>query len=423
MIRFCLTLLGLSWLAAFPALALEPQQREVVVTHNRVWDGYKYVENFVPSDHDEIVLMAGGDNAVSFVRTQEYYWPLARQKYVSFETQREELRGSLRIFDGSKLIADVPSSAFSVVYPRGVVNGDASLIWGEDALLAREQYRRDEQEFARAFALARRARTQYEVALKNAAQARLEGQPVEDVPPPPPLPEASLRLVTQPATAYRVNLSPGEYDVIVNVDGADLPETARKLRVIAPAPQELHLVAEVVPEERWTRPIAANAPEDKIYARPGAVFYTTLHDASRYDEADYVAMTRPQAPGVEGRAIWVKRRPSEATSLRVAWNDGTAETLDRTSLKVEQTQGSQFGYVVRQAREREVPDLNAFAIKVPEDGSQRGRVSVEADGKMQLDRQVIVVRPSGGLWVWGLAVLPLVFGMAMQIHRRRAVAA
>lgn len=413
-------LLYLSVILAFSvptiSFALEPLQREVIVTHNRVWDGFKYVENFTPSDANELVLTAGGDHAVSFVRTQEYYWPLARQKFVSFETQRDELRGILRIYKGNILLEEVANAEFSIEYPDGVINGNARVIWGAAASETHAQYLQSEQEFAREFATARRLNTQYEIALRDAAEASNNGEEVPEIQAPPPLPEPSLRLVTAPVRGYRINLPEGEYELVVYIDEHEQPETRRHLRVTAAEQNELQLVAEIVPEERWTRPLDTNTLSDTIYVRPGATFFATLHEANRYNEPDYLAMTRPQAVGTDGRTIWIKRRPSEQSGIQVAWDGAGATTIKRTELKVEQTRGSQFGYVVREARDREIPDLSAFVVNVPENGIGDGSIFLEG---ADFDRRIKVILPSNSLIVWGFALFPLLFGIGRNGLKKR----
>ncbi|WP_136443735.1 hypothetical protein [Pacificoceanicola onchidii] len=414
-----LVLIGAT-LAASPGHALEPERREVIVTHNRVWDGDKYHENFVPSDQGEMLLLAGQDNAVSFVRTQEYYWPLSRQKYVAFERQRVEIDGVLRVTRDGALVVEVALAPFVIVYPEGAVNGNAHLVWGEAALEEFEQYRQAERDFVIAFTASQREQTRYNQALLKAGAARVAGGDIQKVEAPPPPPEPSLKLVTEPRRAYRIALQPGRYEAVVLQGGEEIPGTERTLRILADGGRN-GVVAGIVPEERWTRPLPANSATDRIYTVPGTVFYATLAEASRFDEADYVALTRPQAEGVAGRDMWVKRRQVESAEMALEWTGQSAvveSTMD--ALKVEQTQGSEFGYVVRTASESETPDLRAFEVRVPENTEvTRATVVLTAEGAGAIRRHVVVVHPRNGVQSWGLALAPFVFGLMLIWRRRR----
>jgi hypothetical protein len=396
---------------AAPALALEPERREAIVTHNRVWDGHAYKENFVPSTAGELFLMSDVANAVNFVRTQEYYWPLARQTYVALDRQHDEVAGSLVIRDSQGVVSEVEREPFSIVYPEGAVRGRGELVWGAAAAQAYAEFREQEQEFVSRLAAAQRERTAYETALREAASARLRGEGVQEVPPPPQAPEPLLRLVTQPQSAFRVELPPGRYEAHLVENGTEVAGTRTALQVIDDAGSTT-TVLDIVPEERWTRPIQSNRPEDRIYVRPGARFFVTAHEASRYREADYVRVVTPQGSAPRDREIWVRRSPSEARQMHVGW-DGEAGGADvpLTALKVDQTGGSSFGYRVRTAEPGDLADLSAFPVRAPENGLPReGSLRIETVGG-SVEREIVVVGQRNGPLAWSLALLPAVMGM------------
>ena len=394
--------------AGLPARALEPEQREVVVISARVWEGYEYREIFVPSTKPEMTLMAGRASAISFVRTLEYYWPLSRQVYVDFQRQRDLLEGQIVIRRDGQEVAREPLRPFSIVYPEGAANGNGQLIWGEEAERTHAEYQEGERRFAREYAAAQRAHSAYERRLLESGAQRKPGEPPERIAPPPPLPEPSLRLVTKPTPAFRIDLPPGDYAILLERDGKPVPGTDRRLRVIGAAGSET-LVADIVPEERWTRPLASNIGEARIFARPGTVFYMTLAQASQFDEAEYLPVVSPQAEPVSGRSVWIRRRPSDVQSVRAGWEGAAPTDLARQPLKVEQTRGSGFGYRVRVAREGERPDLDAFTIDVPSDRSViRGSViAIPREGPPFM-REVVVVHARRTGTAVGFAMLPLV---------------
>lgn len=389
---------------ARPTAAIEPEQREVTVISARVWEGHEYRETFAPSTHRDFVLMAGRDSAIAFVRTLEYYWPLSRQVYVDFKQQRDVLEGELVIRQGGREIAREKLRPFSVHYPHGAVRGEAELLWGEDAERGYSEFQENERRFVREFAAARRAHTEYERRLLKAARNQKPGEPPERIPPPPPLPEPSLRLVTQPQPGFRVMLAPGEYTLVLEQEGHPLPGTERRLRVVE-APERRELIADIVPEERWTRPLASNAPAARVYVRGGATFYMTLHEAGSFAETDYLPVVRPQAEAMPGRRIWVRRGPADTERLAVAWQGGGSTDLARAALKVEQTRGSSFGYRVRPAKGGERPDLDAFIVAAPEDASVRRGTVGTLDARFE--REIIVVHPRKAAFALLIALAPI----------------
>jgi hypothetical protein len=410
-----------SILLALPALAIEPEQRQVIVTHNRVWDGFAYKENFVPSDADQMLLLADSDNAVSFVQTWEYYWPLSRQKFVAFEKQHDAVNGTLVVRRNGDVVAEIVPERYANVYPEGALKGDGRLAWGVAADAAFAKFVEEERAFVREFAAAQQVQAAYEAALRDAAIARLNGQGVQPVTPPKPPPQPLLKLVTEPDTAFRINLPVGDYQIELVRDGQPVAGTGKSLSVIAAGARDV-LTADIVPEERWTRPLQANAEADRIYVRPGAVFFVTLNHASRFGERDYLCLTRPQSCAPEEGEVWVRRQPApEVAGLEIAWSGQEApDALGLMALKVEQTRGASFGYVVRQARSEETADLSAFVVQAPTDsGIHTAMLSSSGDAVGSFVRQVVVVQPRSELLAWSLALLPAVFGTVLTWRRWR----
>ena len=79
---------------------------------------------------------------------------------------------------------------------------------------------------------------------------------------------------------------------------------------------------------------------------------------------------RPQAEpvlGTNGLDQAAVRRPSKHWISPLAGRKQPARLfIGRRQIKVEQTRGTSFGYRVREAREEETPDLNAFTVSVPD---------------------------------------------------------
>lgn len=396
-------------LAVSPAAAIEPEMREVVVTHNRVWDGYAYKENFVPSAVDDLFLMPDVDNAVNFVRTQEYYWPLSRQTYVAFERQYDDVPGTLVIRDAKGTVTEIERQPYAILYPEGAVRGRGELLWGEDAERGYAAFREEEREFVRELTSIQRATTAYEAALREAASARLRGEGVREVPPPPERPQPFLKLVTEPQPAFRVDLPAGRYEAMLVEDGEEVAGTRKTLQVIDVDGSDV-AVLDIVPEERWTRPIQSNRADDRVYVRPGSRFFVTVHEANRYSESDYVRLVSPQGATPGDREIWVRRKPSDADALRLDWNGADPIEVPRTDLKVVQTQGSSFGYVVREAAADEISDLSGFPVDAPEGDVAEARLSVSGAGG-PIAREIVVVEPRRTEIAWALALVPAAAGL------------
>lgn len=418
-----IALLLVFWASALSqAWALEPSRREAIVLNGRVWEGSVYKENLLPSNMTEFRLIGGKDSALSFVRTQEYYWPLSRQVYVDFEKERQELDGVLKVEQSGKIVSEIKRSTYSILYPEGAINGNGSLLWGDDATAGYQEYTEGEKDFAKRFVEAQQANTQYEQALLKAGAARKPGENVGPITPPPPLPEPNLRLVTKPVPGFRVDLPAGDYQISLVSDGKPVFATSRTLRVIDIEGRKT-IAADIVPEERWTQPLASNSAAARLFVRPGTTFYVTLFDADRYDEAEYLPVITPQSKPVPGRNMWVRRKPSENTTIEISWSDNAGPLTSKLlRLKVEQTEGSGYGYKVRAAAENEKEDLKAFLIAVPEDETiTGGRVQNSESQELAFSREVVIVHPRNAYAGFGLAVVPIFLWGILAIFGRRTV--
>ncbi|MBD9625053.1 hypothetical protein IB279_19160 [Ensifer sp. ENS06] len=413
--RHILLALFLMVLAGGSAKAIEPERRDAIVVTGRVWDGFGFREMFLPSQSPALHLIAGEDSALSFVSTEEYYWPLSRQVYVDFEKKRQDMAGVLKITQDGREVASIRPSAYSVLYPQGAVNGDGRLLWGKAAIGEYEAYQDEERSFNRRYTEGMARQTAYEKKLVEVGAARAKDAPAEIIPPPEALPRPSLKLVTKPAHAYRLALGAGRYEMVLYVDGAPVPGTARRLEVADIAGREV-VVGDVVPEERWTRPLSSNQEDARIFVRPGATFFLMLSAADRFEETEYLPVVSPQVEAVPGRDIWVRRKPAAAAVAYLRFGEVEAETT-LSRLKVEQAAGSGFGYRVRAAKEGEKEDLTAFTITVPAFGaSASGSLSTKTTTGPGFNRDVVVVQPRHSGLALGLAFLPLVgwFGARLR---------
>ncbi len=410
-------LLGLllSVLAAGSAGAIEPERRDAIVVTGRVWDGFSFHEMFLPSQSPTLHLISGEDSALSFVDTEEYYWPLSRQVYVDFEKKRQDIDGILKITRDGREVAVIRPLPYAILYPQGAVNGDGRLLWGEDAVSAYEAYQEEEKSFNRRYTEASARRTAYERKLVEAGAARMKGAPAEIVPPPEDLPTPSLKLVTRPVPAYRLALAAGRYEMTLFENDRPVEGTARRLDVVDVAGRAA-VVGDVVPEERWTRPIQSNQEDARIFVRPGSTFYLTLTAADRFREADYLPVVSPQAEAVPGRDIWVRRMPAALDTVDIRFGGAKAEaSLSR--LKVEQAAGSGFGYRVRPAKDGEKEDLTAFAITAPASTAAiSGDISASTPNGPGFSRDIVVVQPRQGGLALGLALLPLMGWLGIRLR-------
>ena len=406
-------------LLAAPAAAIEPQTEEAVVLRNRIYDGHDYKDNFVPSTIDDVYLVDGHDNAVWIIQTLEYYWPLSRQLYVAFDKLNHPLEGTVRITQDGKSVADVGLEDYVVVYPEGTLAGGGRIVWGDEAAAELLHYNAAMTDYSRAVNAAQADRVRYERELKDAAMRTVQGLPKVDVAPPMAVPEPVKLFVTNVDRAYRVNLPPGVYMMDFYQDSLRVVGASKTLRVISPASSSA-VTMDVIPEERWTRLLAANTVRDRIFTAPGKAFYVTLNHSDLFDDRDYLRLVSPQGYGEAGRERWVRREPATDADLEFDAGDGAWQRLALTGYKVRQTQGESLGYVIDPAGPDEMPDLSSYAVHVAGGvaaSPPRLRIVDKNTGAVLGERLVLVVSPSNPWLLWSAALLPLLAGAGIKVAR------
>lgn len=416
---------ALSLLSAFlisPAEAIEPQTHEAVVLNNKVFDGYTYQDTLVPSAVDTFTLLADVDNAIRYVQTLEYYWPLSRNFYASFDKLNMPLDGMLRVTRAGKVIAEIGRQRFVTVYPNGTTGGRAHMVWGNGAGQALADYRAAMADYNRRLTEARLDRMRYDQELKAAAVAGAKGGPAGKVAPPMPEPEPVRLYVTDPTPGFRVNLPRGQYDIALYEGSLLVEGSPRRLDVIA-AESHSAVTLDVIPEERWTRILPSNTVADTIYSAPGKTFYVSLNRSDRFDEKAYQSLVNPQSFGVAGRDIWVRRSSAAGKRLEVRQPDGNWQPVELERYKVRQTGGAQLGYVIEPAAPDETPDLSAYRVTLPPfagTGRPELRVVDLATGDIDpgTTREIVTVVGGSSALIWGTAAIPLIFGLAIVARRR-----
>ncbi len=224
-----------------------------------------------------------------------------------------------------------------------------------------------------------------------------------------------------------VNLPTGRYDVRMRADdGSIVPGSRRKLVVFEARRRGLGY--QIVPQEKWTRPVCTDEPEDVIYAREGTAFYLQPMEEREYNELDYARLVDPQSQARrKDRWTWVHVRPfEEAGNLILDFGGQTVEMLAKP-YRVEQLPGPVLGYRVVDyaATEKRPPDLVAYQLFVDANHASYRLQLQDADGKIVFgsQRQVRRVSDINGWALYFLAGLPLTIGGLCLVSRHERLAA
>jgi hypothetical protein len=399
--------------------AVEPSTQEAIVLRNKVFDGFEYKDNFVPSGTGHFLLLGDKDNAVAFIQTLEYYWPLSRQVYMAPDRLNISLVGEMRVFRAGRVIQSIKQEQFVVEYPEGVRGGNPALHWGDEARQKATEFAALGRTFASDVARAQADKVRYDAELLASAANRAKGLSANPVRSPLAMPPEPKLLITELSDGYRVNLPPGEYELAL-FDGDREWVGSRRLLTVLPMTTASLLTLDIVPEERWTRLLPSNTSEDLVFAKPGSTVYVVAQWSDTFDDDVYVRLTSPQLQGVEGKPAWIRRKPAEDVALEYSLDGHNWSSVASGKYAVRQTGGASLGYLIEPVKSGETPDLSAFALVLPkaaETPSIQIRVRDSSSGKLLEDghRTLYFVRSQSLTVLWVSAFAPILVGALLLV--------
>jgi hypothetical protein len=422
------------------ALADSHDRAEQLIHSLVVFNGSGYSRTFSAGSSDTIYVLADTDNFVTLRKTFVFYRPADDALQIDTTHLDVAVDGFLEIVgtNGDE------RSLQAVDYTYYNLRGDGAAHWrsatGPDA----QHVYADYKERLRAY---REGLDQYRLDLAThdymvtelrrriEEQNRTGGDTAKleevlgelEVPTGPAFPEEYAAAPVRVDRAFVVNLPPGTYRArLVRSDGKVL-QGSEKTIVAFGRFGDPTVGYEVIPGDKWNRPVESNAAGSVIYVDGSSDLYLVAYDQHEFVDLHYEKLLRNDARGSAGmrRRVFVQEIPD----LRIAVLDlGEAmTTIDKLPWFVEQERTTSHGYRIVAfdpggAHVDREPNLTAFHIDLRQYGSRIRIALVDSQGEIitgslrhirLLDRSTY----PGALVV--LAVLPLALGIGVAYARRK----
>ena len=252
-------------------------------------------------------------------------------------------------------------------------------------------------------------------ALQSLRAPREPDFPGEYVTPPQPVEEAFI-----------VNL-PAEYSIrFVSPDGSVVEGTERRLISFRKA-RSSGVGLEVIPGDKWTRPVESATPHAVLYVDGTADLYVQPFLEDEYNDLYYEKMVRNDAKGNPNVVKWVQIQQVPSAQIEISLPGEGARRVLEQPFYVNQVEGASLGYRIvpfdpQGAHAGLEASLRAFHVPLGS-GVTRMRLQVlDREGRALPggDRQVRVVGPVRMDFVpLVLAMLPLVVMAGVLIARSR----
>ena len=440
------------WLVFGPWLALvspdagaqDPIREEQVVFSLLAYNGRQYVPTFVREPVTELYLIADRPAVLAPRIAFVYYWPLTRSWRVETGTLNVPVGTTLEVLH----LAGEMRSFHRIAYTYYNVPGRYEVNWeiatGADAhdaydlyldLFAKYQretivYNRERAEYERQVAeLARRIA---DLRAAGADAAALEQQ--RDSLQPPERPARTWeRFYSVPPVAVRegfvLEVPPGRYRMRLRIADGRILQGSEKQIVAFSKLRSDGVGYEVMPADRWTRPVVSATPGTIFYVDGSTDLYLRPHFQDQYNDLHYARLVDADGIGNPRLTRWEKTSQIPGAVLSVRRGNGRETTwVDEASYMVEQVEGGRLGYRVVPfapgAGAPPRPDLIAFGVDL--EHTTRGvRLALADEEGVMLaggERQIRVVDDDGRPWLLALAALPLVIIAMVLIGRARGYA-
>lgn len=432
-------------LLAAPGLSADvPVREEQFIYSMLAFNGKDYSGTFVQKTADTLYLMAGVDNFLTTRKTLVYFWPLTEDWKTDTSGLNIPIPGTMELRGGRQ---KEPRILGPIRYTYYNVRGEYEQNWvvakEEEADKAWKQYEQTMEAYWKAVQEYYQKRSAYEAMLNELTiritKMRDQGQDVTKL-------VEVLRNLTSPKEAayprdynvppapvqeaYILNLPVGEYSIrFFTEDGSIMEGSERKVVAFTRRRAE-GIGLEVIPGDKWTRPVDSKTPSAVLYIDGSTDLYLRPFFEQEYNDLYYEKMIRNDAKGNPNVMKWVRIQQVPKARIEMTRSGGQgpggeAELVMEKPFYVEQVKGAALGYKIvpfdpEGAHKDREPSLLAFQVPIGR-GQKLMRLRVQDKNGAYLagsERQIrVIIPPRAGFIVLILALLPLA-AMAVVLGRR-----
>ncbi len=417
-----------------------PVRSEQLIYSIMAFNGRDYSGTFSREDADKIYLIADVDDFLSVGKTMVYYWPITAEWKTDTDSLDISFTGTLEVT--GKDIEPVIIEQTRYTYYN--VSGEYEFNWivakGDEADKAWQDYQDTVDEYYQKVQRFQQEKALYDVLIdqlvKEITKRRDAGEDVSRLieamkkAEPPKEPSFPTDYNAPPARireAFIVNLPVGEYNIrFVNQDGTVM-EGSESGIVVFEKRRTGGIGLEVIPGDKWTRPITSKTPSSVLYIDGSTDIYLRPFFQQEYNDLYYEKMLRNDARGNPNLIKWVRIQQVPKAGILIEGPGIKPAVVNEQSFVVEQIKGAALGYQIVEydpvgPHKYKQPSLIAFHIPLDSDTTALNITVLDKDGLVLQGsrRQVRVIdSPGPGVVLIILALAPLLVIGIIRINRNR----
>jgi hypothetical protein len=417
-----------------------PVREEQFIYSILAFNGKDYAGTFVREEADTIYLVADVDNFLTVRNVFVYFWPITQDWKTDTSALNVPFEGTLEL--GGREVE--PEMLGMTPYTYYNIRGEYELNWKvakeAEAEAAWQHYQDLMDAYWQSVSEYYEKRALYEAMLNELTvtitKMRDEGKDVTALidtlkelkaPPEPQYPSEYIVPPLPIQKAFILNLPVGEYEIRFFTEDGKIMEGSER-RIVAFEKRRAEAIGlEVIPGDKWTRPVESKTPASVLYVDGSTDLYIRPFYQQEYNDLFYEKMRKNDAKGNPTLMKWVRIQQVPRARVEVTGRASESRMLREEPFYVEQAKGAALGYQIvpfdpqGKHKDRE-PSLQAFHVPVSKDQRViRLRVQ-DKEGRYlpSSERQIRLITPSRiGIVSLILAACPLIAMIIVMVRRSR----
>jgi hypothetical protein len=415
-----------------------PVRKENLVYALLAFNGRDYGPAFATEQADTIYLIAGRDNFLGVRKAMVYYWPLTDEWRTDTTVLNIPFEGTLELIGPRG-----KTRAFSPVrYTYFNVRGEYELNWkvaqGADADIAWKRWTDLMDAYNAAVGryqtLSLRYQTDMDTLIARIQRIRNAGGDPEALVDrmsslvKPEAPAAPDDFIVPPAPvqeAFILNLAPGVYDLRFRAPEGRILEGSEKKLVVHEKRRAQGIGYEVIPGDKWTRPLESTTPSSVLYVNGSSDLFLQPFYQDEYNDLRIAKTVRNDAKGNPNLMKWVRIQQIPGAKIELAGPDFPTVRILEEPFVVQQSSTGSLGYRIvpyepQGAHKGRQPDLKAFRVPLRPEIQRIQFMTRDRNGTplAESGRQIRVVAATGASRVLLVLALVPILVMAVVLARR-----
>lgn len=425
-LRFALLVIALAVLVIIPAVADVPVRKEELIYSIMAFLGKEYSGTFARQDADTFYIMAGVDNFITLRKTLVYFWPITQDWKVDTDALNKPFEGTIEIKGKNMPLKQLKQVRYTYYNAPGEYQVNWKVFMGSAADKEWKKYSKLVAEYWKAVGKYYKEKAQYEAGLnaltRRISEARKKGKDTKKflkdlnaLKKPPEQPKGPSYYVRPLEKAFIFNLPPGEYTVRFLTKDGKIMEGSEKKVVVYKKRRADGVGYDVIPADRWTRPVQSNTPSSVLYIDGTTDLYLRPFYQDEFNDLYYNKTLKNDSRGNPNIMKWVRIQQVPKARVEVTRKGATTQVVLEKPYYIQQTKGASLGYKIvpfdpKKQGEGRQPSLRAFYIPIQRDMKYLKIRLQDKNGNYLKgsDRQVrIIIRSQNSLFILLLSLLPL----------------